>query len=147
MITGKTQKNITTDAKLYIFNQGKNYLDKKDKGINSYHYPEEAQTIIDKWGSTKKSKDEYIFPYVNSDMDEQSRHDTVHKLTWLINKHVKRIAEDIGIDKLVTTYYTHHSFATIMQNNGAPVAMISKAFGHNSVSTTQNYLGSLKRIS
>ena len=79
-------------------------------------------------------------------MDEQAKHDIVHKLTWLINKHMKRIAEDIGIDNPVITYYARHSFATIMQNSGTPVAMISKALGHSSISTTQNYLVHLRPV-
>jgi site-specific recombinase XerD len=54
------------------------------------------------------------------------------------NEYVKRINEP------VVTYYARNSFATIIQNSRALVAMISKALGHSSISTTQNYLGSFE---
>lgn len=53
---------------------------------------------------------------------------------------MKEIAKDLGIEKPITTYYARHSFATILKNSGAPVAMISQALGHSSLTTTQNYL-------
>ena len=53
-------------------------------------------------------------------MDEQASHDTIHKLTWLINKH-----------------------ATIMQNSGAPVAMISSTLDIAQFQQL-NYLGSFE---
>jgi integrase/recombinase XerD len=105
---------------------------------------EDAQAIMDKWGTKMISKEGYIFSHIEQGMDEQMKQDTVHKLNWVINKYMKRIAETLGINKPVTTYAARHSFATILQNSGAPVAMISKALGHSSIVTTQKYLGSFE---
>ncbi|WP_235903450.1 tyrosine-type recombinase/integrase [Taibaiella lutea] len=55
------------------------------------------------------------------------------------------MAKALGIDKPVTTHSARHSFATILKNSGAPVAIISQALGHSSEATTQNYLASLKQ--
>ncbi len=57
---------------------------------------------------------------------------------------MKIFAGKLGIEKDVTTYYARYSFATILKNSSAPVAMISEMSGHSSIETTQAYLDSFE---
>jgi integrase/recombinase XerD len=62
----------------------------------------------------------------------------------LVNKWMKAISKELGIDKPVTTYVARHTFSTILKRAGAPTAFIQEALGHNDVSTTENYLDSFE---
>ncbi len=97
----------------------------------------EMQTVINKWGD---KKGHYIFKCLDEKMTATEVLTNVHLLVHVINENMKKIAKALEIDKPVTTYYARHSFATILKNSGAPVAMISQALGHSSLATTQNYL-------
>jgi len=104
----------------------------------------EMRGIIEKYGTVRKNKTDYIFPHLKKRMSPKQQYDTVQLLIHLINEHMKSIAKALEIDKPVTTYSARHSFATILKNSGAPVAMISQALGHSSMATTQNYLASFE---
>lgn len=104
----------------------------------------EMRIIISRWGTKSINKETFIFPHLTSFMSPAEVRDKVKLVTRLINNHMKNIAKEIGIEKEVTTYFARHSFATILKNNGAPVAMISQALGHSSIATTQNYLASFE---
>lgn len=104
------------------------------------HLQEAAQKIIRKHGSKSLDKNSYLFPHLKAGMNFEEQDKTVANLVRLINDYMKTIAKNVGIDKPVTTYYARHSFATILKNSGASVAMISQMLGHTSIATTQNYL-------
>ena len=53
---------------------------------------------------------------------------------------MQKIADALGIDKPVTTYYARHSFATVLKRSGAPIEFISESLGHSDMKTTDNYL-------
>jgi integrase/recombinase XerD len=105
----------------------------------------EMQRIITKWGARSFNRDTYIFPHLAAGMDSVEVRNKVQLLTRLINDYMKEIVYEIGIKKKVTTYAARHSFATIMKNSGAPIAMISQALGHSSLNTTQEYLASFEK--
>lgn len=58
----------------------------------------------------------------------------------LINKLLKKIALDAGIDEKITSYYIRHSWATIAKNIGISTEIISEGLGHHSLRTTELYL-------
>ncbi len=60
----------------------------------------------------------------------------------LVNKLLKRIAEDAGIEEKITSYYIRHSWATIAKNMGISTEIISEGLGHHSLKTTEIYLKS-----
>lgn len=96
--------------------------------------------IINKWGVKSLVPDSYIFPHYDKKMTPERKHQIAQQLVKDINKHMKRIALSLGIDKEITTYYARHSFATILKRSGADIAMISDLLGHSNVSVTENYL-------
>ncbi len=96
--------------------------------------------IIKKWGQPSIDKNAFIFPHLNDKMDAIQKRATYQQLTKIINKYMKQIALDVGINKNVTTYYARHSFATVLKRSGAKIEMISELLGHSSVDVTESYL-------
>lgn len=61
-------------------------------------------------------------------------------ITGNLNRSLKMIAEQCGLDCHLTYYQSRHSFATLIcLNNGVPIESISKMMGHSSIRTTQIY--------
>ena len=59
------------------------------------------------------------------------------------NRHLKKIAEIVGISTDVTLYVARHSWASAARSKNIPLSVISEGMGHDSESTTQIYLASL----
>ena len=57
-----------------------------------------------------------------------------------MNERLKIIANDVGIEGSFTTYSIRHSWATIAKYMGISTELISEAFGHSSIKTTETYL-------
>lgn len=57
---------------------------------------------------------------------------------------MKRIGDDIGYDKPLTTYAARHSYATILKRSGTPLGFISESLGHKSLQTIEAYLDSFE---
>ncbi|GAO28325.1 integrase [Geofilum rubicundum JCM 15548] len=104
----------------------------------------ETLKIINKWGQPSMVKDAFIFPYIKTEMTSEQQYKTVKQLTKTINKYMKKIAHELGIDKEITTYFARHSFATVLKRSGATTEMISELLGHSSVLVTKNYLDSFE---
>jgi integrase/recombinase XerD len=101
---------------------------------------EQAKAIINKWGNKKEGPETYIFPILEKGLSVERERELIQLITKLINKKMKRIAEELGLDSEVTTYAARHSFATILQRSGASISFISESLGHGSLKTTQSYL-------
>lgn len=117
---------------------------KESKKISVALKPESIE-IIKKWGQPSINKDAYIFPHVNKKMNAVQKRSTYQSLTKIINKYVKQIAKEAGINKNVTTYFARHSFATVLKRSGAKIEMISELLGHSSVGVTESYLDSFEK--
>lgn len=61
-----------------------------------------------------------------------------------INRNLKKLGEEIGLDVPLTMYVAWHSWATTAHNEGIPLAVISEGMGHDNEKTTQIYLASLE---
>lgn len=104
----------------------------------------ELKNIINKWGSKPVTPDALIFPYLGNsinDIKELARRKQVVKQ---INKYMRRIAKNVGIQKDVTTYVARHSFATVLKRSGASIEFISESLGHKDIRTTEHYLDSFE---
>ncbi len=62
----------------------------------------------------------------------------------LLNSHIKIIAEELIIDKPVTSYTLQHSITTIYEQEDRSVEFITDILGHTNVRTTQSYFGSFE---
>ncbi len=81
------------------YNRSKVEGRRKDKGFISVAIPKEAKPYVDWYLSIKDN-------WSNS-----------KNLILAINKGLKSIAKNIGIDEGISTYYARHSFATIARND------------------------------
>jgi len=104
----------------------------------------ETMDIIKKWGQPSVNKDAFVFPHLNSKMNEIQKMAIYKQLTKIINKYIKQIAKELEIDKNVTTYFARHSFATVLKRSGAKIEMISELLGHSNVGVTESYLDSFE---
>ncbi|MFC2125558.1 tyrosine-type recombinase/integrase [Bacteroidota bacterium] len=102
---------------------------------------DEAKNIIKRHGTGSY----FIFPFIELNMSPKDRKLRIKQVTKNINKWLKRIAEEVGIEANVSTYTARHSFATVLMKKGITVAQISRMLGHSSISTTQDYLASFSQ--
>lgn len=128
------------NGNILSYNRAKTKTTQKVKESITVALKPESLEIIRKWGQPSIDKDSFIFPHLNKGMTPERQRAVYQQLTKNINKHIKRIAKDVGINSIVTTYSARHSFATVLKRSGTNIAMISDLLGHSSLAVTQNYL-------
>jgi integrase len=136
-------ENIEDDMLTYIREKTKR-SNKESKPI-SVALKTETKEIIQKWGLPSLDKKAYIFPHLQKGMTAEAEMATYKQLTKTINKHMKQIANELNLNKEVTTYFARHSFATVLKRSGANIAMISDLLGHSSVGVTESYLDGFEK--
>lgn len=99
-----------------------------------------SREVIRKWGIPSLHPDTFVFPHLRGDMTLERQREVYQQLTQNINKNMKRIAKELGINKPITTYYARHSFATVLKRSGVSTEFISEALGHSDLLTTKSYL-------
>lgn len=132
------RKNIEGDTLKYL--RAKTKRSKKDQQQIVVSLKPQAKEVISRWGQPSVSPESYVFPHLRRGMTAEVERATYQQLTKTINKYMKLIAKELGINKDVTTYFARHSFATILRNSGASIEFISEALGHSDSKTTQSYL-------
>jgi integrase len=99
--------------------------------------------IIESWNHGR-TQGEYLFPFLTGKEDPTQIKKQVQNITRLINKHIKIIAERIGIEG-ISTYTARHSYANVLKRSGANIAFISESLGHTDIQTTSSYLDSFEK--
>jgi integrase len=94
--------------------------------------------VIEKYGTNSKG---FVFDILSDKMSEEDKIKACDAFVTFINDHMERLAKQAGVMATPTTYTARHSFSTMAIRNGAPMALIQQAFGHQSINTTQNYIG------
>lgn len=61
-----------------------------------------------------------------------------------VNRHLKGIGNELGLQHPLTMYCARHSWASIARDEGIPLSVISEGMGHDSEKTTRIYLASIK---
>lgn len=103
---------------------------------------EKCQEIIKRWQNTNHNPENYIFPILKTNMSAEKQYSTIQQFTKTINKYINIIAQEVGINKKVTTYTARHSYSTVLKTKGASIEYIAESLGHTDTKTTQNYLDS-----
>jgi integrase/recombinase XerD len=129
---------------MITFKRAKTLRSKKESKPISVALQEESWEVINKWGNPSISKDDYIFPHIQKGMSAERERAVYQQLTKTINKYIKRICNELEIQKNVTTYFARHSFATVLKRKGVKIEMISELLGHSSLPVTENYLDSFE---
>lgn len=130
--------NLTTAN---IVNGRLEYVRQKTHKKIKIGIPSEAMKIIEKYTSESKG---YLFPILDKNIHKTplQKQNRIHKILAKVNKNLKLLATELGIEDTVTTYVARHSFATILKKSGVNIAIISEALGHSDLATTQIYLDS-----
>lgn len=105
---------------------------------------DELKTIIDRIGNQDKAPSSFIFPVLEEGLSPEREMAIIQQFTKMVNKYLKKIVEDLKINKPVTTYFARHSFATVLKKSGVSPLFISESLGHSSIKTTENYLDSFE---
>ena len=114
-------------------------MSKNDKPV-SLKIPVKALAIIELYIKDKNSAEDYIFPYLK-EANQDDPEDIFRKsrnASRLLNKWLKRIAEQAGIDKNLSNHISRHSFGNIAGEKIHPL-MLQKLYRHTDLKTTINY--------
>ena len=90
---------------------------------------------------------DYIFKVISENQTELEQFKATRSRISDINFNLKKIAKKLSLPLEISTYYARHSFATMMMQNEAPIALISMKLGHKDIATTQNYLSQFSKES
>ena len=103
--------------------------------------PDEAMSIIKKYVSESKG---YLFPILDKQKHKtpMQKRNRIHKILVKVNRNLKILAAQLGVEANITTYVARHSFASVLKKSGVSIALISEALGHSDLGTTQVYLDS-----
>lgn len=101
----------------------------------------EIEEIIDRYHSPERG---YLVPVLdeNKHITQQQKLDRIHKVRAQVNRDLKIIGRQIGIEGL-TSYWARHTYASFMFRRGMPVMMVKESLKHKSIKTTEIYLKSL----
>ena len=103
--------------------------------------PDEAMKIIEKYAPESKG---YLFPILDKKIHKTplQKQNRIHKILAKVNKNLKLLAAELGVEANVTTYVARHSFASVLKKSGVSISLICEALGHSDLATTQIYLDS-----
>jgi len=118
------------------------YSRQKTKEDFQFKLHPSAASILTYYRNLKFNSDAgYIFPilYKRHNSATTIRH-RKQKVLKMVNDDIKQIAQDVGIEKTVTTYVARHSYATALRASGVSKEIIGASMGHNDLHTTNIYL-------
>lgn len=133
-IANLTKDNIIEGKRLH-------YIRQKTGKLIKLGLSEEAIQIIRRYAVESKG---YLFPILNAQLHKTplQKQNRIHKMLGKVNKNLKLLAADLGVEANLTTYVARHSFASVLKKSGVNIALISEALGHSDLTTTQIYLDS-----
>ena len=108
----------------------------------SIYITDAVRVIIQKWQASGNNQDDYLFPFIQNLASPIKRQADTQQFIKMVNKYLKEIVAQLGINKQVTTYYARHSFATVLKRSGVSTEVISESLGHSNIHTTTSYLDS-----
>lgn len=93
--------------------------------------------VMEKYGNKKGKPNDYIFPVFEHGMDAKTRHVVNQNFVRFINQHMKKLANNNGME-YKGTMEARHSFTTqVTRKQGLEFAQ--ESLGHTTFATTQNY--------
>ena len=115
------------------------YRRKKTGQLLTIEWTEQMQAILDKY---KANETQYLLPIITQE-DGTERNQYQNQMRK-INRRLKDVSAAAKLAIPLSLYYSRHSWATIARGKDIPLAVISEGLGHNSETTTQIYLDSIK---
>lgn len=102
----------------------------------------EIKKILDKYAN-KPKLGQRVFPIMSQNITAEKEIWVIQRYNKYIRKHMKMVAELLGMEQQPSPTWARHSFATNLNNSGrVPYKYISDSMGHSSSSDiTSNYIG------
>ncbi len=121
------------DGRLY-------YVMNKNEKPLSFKVPDKAKTIFNLYRMDKTENNGYIFPFLKNanQQDPKSVFLKMRNATKVLNKFLKRIADECEIDKNLSNHIARHTFGNIAGDKIHPL-MLQKLYRHSDLKTTLNY--------
>lgn len=112
----------------------------KNEKLVSLKVPTKAQTILEKYRLHESDNGGFVFKELNGTKPNDKDQLTVRikTVTRNFNKHLKRIAERLEIDKNISMHIARHTFGNI-SGSTIPIQVLQKLYRHSSITTTINY--------
>lgn len=100
--------------------------------------------IIDSMKEIYSPVENYLLPIINKEgLTGLALYNHVKNRLKTINKNLKLLAEEFGINNInMTSYVSRHTMAMTLQNNNIPREIISQILDHKDLKTTNTYLDS-----
>lgn len=116
------------------------YRMNKNQKLVTLKIPEKIVPILEQYTATKRHNDDFIFSEMKK-ANMEDPEDILRKTqtaTRSFNRHLKKIAKAVGIEKNVSCHIARHSFASIA-GNSVNIQILQKLYRHSSITTTINY--------
>lgn len=109
-IANLTKDNIIEGKRLH-------YIRQKTGKLIKLGLSEEAIQIIRRYAVESKG---YLFPILNAQLHKTplQKQNRIHKMLGKVNKNLKLLAADLGVEANLTTYTARHSFASVLKKSG-----------------------------
>ncbi len=126
----------------------------KTGAVNSFQITPQIKSILQYFKSIHDGKSKLIVPMMDekiallktskNEQENETYKKEISSKTALINKYLKKIKEDICIDKKISTHIARHTFASIaIKKSNGDINFVQNALKHSNPSITQVYLASL----
>ena len=115
------------------------YRRKKTGQLLTVEWTRQMQDILDKY---PPNPTRYLLPVILRE-DGRERNQYQNEMTK-INRRLKEVARLACLSVPLSLYYSRHSWASIARRKDIPLSVISEGLGHDSETTTQIYLDSIK---
>lgn len=123
------------------FNDGRlMYRMNKNSKLVTLKTPEKAIEIFKNYQNHYVLNNDLIFDYLQeTDLNDSLRVSIrTQTVTRNLNRHMKKVAAELGINKNLTMHIARHSFGNI-SGDKIPIQMLQKLYRHSDLKTTINY--------
>jgi len=115
----------------------------KKTGVQvSIKVPNKALEILKKYSKIQNNNESFIFPMLpqNTSINDPQELDlAISRATASVNKNLKIIAKEAGIEKNLSFHISRHTFAVMALKKGISIDKVSKLMAHSAIRETQVY--------
>ena len=90
--------------------------------------------------SYRRFNNPWIFPFLHEKISGEGEV-TAQSALRRVNRHLKKMGEQLHFEQPFTTYVMRHSWASMMLEANSEIGIISQSLGHMSLRTIEIYLG------
>jgi integrase/recombinase XerD len=119
-----------------------NFTIKKTNTQLSIKIPNKGMEILDKYKKNSSSQNDYVFNMLPANTFQLTAEDidnAISSATAYVNKNLKLIAAEAGIEKNISFHIARHTWATRALRKGISIDKVSKLMGHSAIKETQVY--------